>query len=191
MSAEYGLIPHDQPIAAYDRIMTPSRARELSPSVLAELTHMARAQPPQETFVFAGRAYMAALDAEEKPPFLERAKVGSGTMGGKLAELRDWLWGDSSELRYNSAMPTKRGGARIRGIEVSLTAEQVLEIAHQALTEGWGNPERYESWCVPVNGRKVAPKWLVSRISGLPVRAFTTDEARRLLARLGVEARRA
>jgi hypothetical protein len=81
--------------------------------------------------------------------------------------------------------------ARIRGVEVTLTPEQVFDIAVEALSEGWGAPERYESWCVPVNGNRVAPKWLVSRISGLPVAAFTTDDARRLLAQLGVEVSRA
>jgi hypothetical protein len=35
LSAEHGLIPQDLPIAAYDRKMTPARARELRPQILA------------------------------------------------------------------------------------------------------------------------------------------------------------
>jgi hypothetical protein len=191
LSAEHGLIPHDLPIAAYDRVMTSTRARELRPRVLAELVHMERTRPPQETFIFAGRLYLAALDAEGMPPFVKRAKLGSGAFGARIAELRDWLWGDAPELRYNATTPARRGELRIRGVEVPLTAEQVLRIARQALSEGWGNPKRYESWCVPIDGCCVAPKWLVSRITGLPVGAFSTDEARRLLERLGIEVRRA
>src|SRR5215211_4455445 len=40
LSAEHGLIPHDLPIAAYDRKMTEARAHELRPLVLAELDRM-------------------------------------------------------------------------------------------------------------------------------------------------------
>lgn len=105
--------------------------------------------------------------------------------------MHDWLHGSPPKLRYNSTMLAEGNGARIRGVEVTLTPEQVFEAATEALGEGWGDPERYESWCVQVNGRCVAPKWLVSRISALPVGAFTTDDARRLLARLGIEVRRA
>lgn len=190
ISAEYGLIPQGLPIANYDRVMTPSRARELRPRVLAALTHLASVRSPQETFVSASRVYLSALDAEEKPLFLESAKVGKGTIGGKLSELQDWLWGDSSRLRYNSAMPTKRGRSRIRGIELSLTAEQVAGIARQALMEGWGNPERYESWYVAVDSKRVAPKWLVSRLTGLPVSSFHSGDARRVLNQLGIEVSR-
>jgi hypothetical protein len=71
--------------------------------------------------------------------------VGRGTIGRKLAELRDWLWGDSTKLRYNLALPTEQGRSRIRGIEVTFTAEHVLETARQALSENWGYPNRYES----------------------------------------------
>jgi hypothetical protein len=192
LSAEHGLIAHDQPIAAYDREMTLARARQLHPLVLAELDQIFGVQTPQDILVFAGRHYLTALGANDASsiPVLN-ARVCSGSLGRKLAELHDWLHGGPPELRYNSTKPAGRGRPRIRGVEVSFTAEQVLGIARQALTEGGDNAKRYESWCVPVDGRCVAPKWLVGRISGLPVGTFTTDEARRLLARLGVEVRRA
>jgi hypothetical protein len=190
LSAEHGLIPHYRSIPYYDRIMTLSRARELRPGVREELTRIASRGPPRETFVFAGQTYLVALCAEGMPRFLERAQLGVGAPGGRLAGLRDWLWRETPLLSYNSSMPARRGRQRIRGVEVSLTAVQALGIARRALDEDWGNPDRYESWSVPVDGRCVAPKWLVSRITGLPVGAFSTDEARRLLARLGVEVRR-
>jgi hypothetical protein len=192
LSAEHGLIPHGLPIAAYDRKMTPARARELRPLVLAELNRMTASCLLPETLVFAGKHYLPALNADDAahPPNLT-FRVCAGALGKKLAELHDWLHGSPPRLRYNSTMLAVGNRARIRGVEVPLTPEQVFEAATDALAEGWGDPERYESWCVPVNGRCVAPKWLVSRISGLPVGEFTTDDARRLLARLGVEVRRA
>src|ERR671937_639945 len=39
LSAELGLVLHTQPIPAYDRLMTPQRARELLPIVCGELEH--------------------------------------------------------------------------------------------------------------------------------------------------------
>jgi hypothetical protein len=192
LSAEHGLIPHDLPIAAYDRKMTEARAHELRPLVLAELDRMTASLSLPEILIFAGKQYQPALQ-RDGTSLLQNAtiRVSAGSLGGKLAELHDWLYGGPLRLRYNSTMLAEGNRARIRGVEVALTPEQVFEAATEALAEGWGDPERYESWCVPVNGRCVAPKWLVSRLSSLPVGAFTTDEARRLLARLGVEVRRA
>lgn len=191
LSAEYGLISQDSPITAYDRKMTPARARELRLMVLAALDRMTAFRSMSETLIFAGRQYLPALNIDDVSSLQNTTvKVCAGAMGRKLAELHDWLYGDPLRLSYNSNMSAEGNGARIRGVQVVLTPEQVFEAATDALSEGWGNPERYESWYVPVNGRCVAPKWLVSRISGLPVGTFTTDDARRLLARLGVEVRR-
>jgi Family of unknown function (DUF6884) len=192
LSAEYGLIAHNLRIAAYDRVMSPARARELRPLVLAKLNRIFSTQAPQDILVFAGRSYLTALGTDGASPIAGyEVRVCRGTLGRKLSELHDWLHGGPPELRYNSNVLAGRGRRRIRGVEVSFTADQVRSIARQALREGCGNPERYESWCVPIDGCCVAPKWLVSRISGLPVGEFTTDEARRLLAQLGVEVRRA
>lgn len=192
LSAEHGLIPQDLPIASYDRKMTPARARELRPLVLTELGQMTTSRSSSETLVFAGKQYLLALNPDDTAPLSNATmKVCAGPLGRKLAELHDWLHGVPPKLRYNSTMLAEGNEVHIRGVKVSLTPEQVFEAAIDALAERWGDPERYESWCVPINGQCVAPKWLVSRISGLPVGAFTTDDARRLLARLGVEVRRA
>jgi hypothetical protein len=177
------LIPHDLPIAAYDRKMTPARARELRPQILAYLERLIASRSSSETLVCVGKQYLSALHTNDAFPLSRlNVRICVGALGKRIAELHDWLHGRPPKLRNR---------ARIRGVEVTLTPEQVFDIAVEALSEGWGDPERYESWCVPVNGNRVAPKWLVSRISGLPVAAFTTDDARRLLARLGVEVSRA
>jgi hypothetical protein len=192
LSAQHGLIAHDVPIAAYDRKMTPARVRELRPLVSAELDRIVGIQAPREILIVAGQHYLRTLSANDASSIsVPNASVCKGAIGRKLAELHDWLYGEPPHVRYNATMPVGGGRPRIRGVEVSLTAEQVLGIARQDLREGWGVPERYESWYVPIGDNRVAPKWLVGRIAGLPVGAFTTDEARRLLAQLGVEVRRA
>lgn len=80
---------------------------------------------------------------------------------------------------------------RLRGVALAATPEEVAALARRALAEERGAPDAYQGWYVPLDGRRVAPKWLVSCLTGLPVGAFGTGEARRALAALGVEVRRA
>jgi hypothetical protein len=182
LSAEHGLISHDLPIAAYDRKMTPARARELRPQILADLERLIASRSSSETLVCVGKQYLSALHADDATQLSRsNVRICTGALGKRIAELHDWLHGRPPKLRYNSTMLAVGNRARIRGVEVTLTPEEVFDIAVEALSEGWGDPERYESWCVPVNGNRVAPKWLVSRISGLPVAAFTNSIYSRLI----------
>lgn len=191
LSAEYGLIPSDLPIAAYDRKMTAARARELRPQIIVDLERLTASSFPSETLVCAGKQYMLALPADGSSPLSRsNVKVCAGTMGRKLAELHDWLYGGPPKLRYNSTMLAEENRVRIRGVEVSLTPKQVFEIAADALAKGWGDPERYESWYIEVDEWRVSPKWLVSQLTGMPVGSFHSDEARRVLQQLGLQVKR-
>lgn len=170
LSAEHGLMPHDLPIAAYDRKMTPARARELCPLVLAKLDRMIASRSSPETLVFAGQQYLAALYAEDTSPLSNATvKVCAGALGRKLAELHDWLHGGPPTLRYDRDMLVEGNRARIRGVEISLTSQEVLDVTKEALAKKQGNPERFESWYVEVGERRVAPKWMVSQLTGMPV----------------------
>lgn len=192
LSAEFGLISHERLIPDYDRRMTPQRSQELKPSVLAELKHILSTGSYQKLFICVGKDYRSALDGHEElvPPEVT-VEIATGGLGKKLAQLHDWLHGKPPELRYSS--PTAIGQSkkpRIRGIEVKLTPEQVLDVARQGIAEGKQELTNFQAWYVPVENQQVAPKWLVSQLTGLPVRDFTTQEARRLLAQLGIEVRR-
>jgi hypothetical protein len=192
LSAEHGLISQDMPIAAYDRMMTPARARELRPLVFAEFNRVTASHPSRETLVCAGRQYLSALrDDDGSLPQDANIKVCTSTSGKQLAELHDWLHCEPPRLRYNSTMLAEGNKVRIRGVEIALTPKQVFEIAANALAEGWGNPGRYESWYVEMDERRVAPKWLVSQLTGMTVASFHSDEARRVLQQLGLKVRRA
>ena len=70
-----------------------------------------------------------------------------------------------------------------------MTPQEVLGVARQALAEGHGDPDRYRTWYVWVDERKVGAKWLVSRLTGLPTADFDASEARRVLRGLGIEVR--
>src|SRR5262249_45105340 len=74
----------------------------------------------------------------------------------------------------------------LRGVPVTSDAEAAVLAARRGLAEDPVGASRYQIWYVPVDGVRVAPKWLVSRVTGLPVERFHSDEARRILAALGI-----
>jgi len=189
LSAEFGLIPSSKPIPNYHHQMTPHRAIELQPKVLAELERILKSGQYKELFISMGKDYLWALAGYGLLiPADLKVTIYRGGRGRQQAKLHDWLHGGPPSQK---ATVTQQGKARIRGVEIALTSEQVMEMARQALAEGRGDPTRYQSWYVLVDNRRVAPKWLVSQLAGLPVSAFVTSEARRVLAQLGIEVLRA
>jgi hypothetical protein len=188
LSAEFGLIPANHPIPFYERRMTPERAEALRPSVLEKISQLlTQGQPVQEIFICLGRDYQHALDGWEawRPPALA-LRNAHGSIGMRQAQLRDWLYG----MPPPPAPIRQRGTARIRGIEVNLSPVQVLEVARLTLRKDGKNAASFHTWYVQVDSQRVAPKWLVSQLTGLPVNAFVTDEARRVLGQLGIEVMR-
>lgn len=192
LSSEFGLIPSSQPIPNYDRRMTSRRAVELQPHVLKEFKNIVKDNQYAKLLISLGKDYLRALIGYELLlPANLSVTISTGSQGRKQAELHDWLYGVPPMSPCTPPITTQPNNVRIRGVEITLTAEQALEIARQALAEGRGDPNRYHSWYVQMDDRRVAPKWLVSQLAGLPVSAFVTDEARRVLAQLGIEVFRA
>lgn len=188
LSAAYGLIPADHPIPWYDCQMRTDRATALRPAVDASLRAIMISYPFTDGFFCMGNAYQQALpDLTTFIPATIPIQIASGTIGRQLGMLHDWLYGQPP-VPASSGRDT--GTARIRGIELTMTANEALTTARCALAHADGNPRAFQSWYVLVDDRRVAPKWLVSKLSGLSVRAFTTDEARRVLARIGIAVRR-
>jgi len=138
-----------------------------------------------------GRAYQPALTGYETLiPQGTIVRVADGGTGGRLAELYDWLHEEGSEPLLLGQQRVSEGAAWIRGRQVTGTPQELLAVARHALAEGVPGASHYHAWYVPVDGRSVGPKWLVSQLTGLPASAFVTDEARRVLAQLGIEVRR-
>jgi hypothetical protein len=189
LSAAYGLIPADHPIPCYDRRMTPARAEELRPAVEQSLCALLREQGVSDTFICMGATYRGALP--ESAAFADvdtPVRTATGSLGRQLGLLHDWLYG---EPPATLAGVHDAGAARVRGIALTMTPDAALASARRALDEKKGAPFAFQSWYVPVDERRVAPKWLVSQLTGLPVSAFSTDEARRVLAQIGVPVQRA
>jgi hypothetical protein len=189
LSAEFGLIRHDRSIPDYNHRMTLRRARDLRAQVLSDLAVAARSDaataPLTDCLLCMGKTYHEALrGVETQLPSSAHMAVAQGGQGAKLGELKRWLYGGGASSTQAASFT---GTARVRGRSISLTAAQAIEVARRALARDPRGAGRCYSWYVPIDGQRVAPKWLVSQLTGLPANAFVTDEARRALNQLGVE----
>jgi len=190
VSAKFGLISSNQLIPNYDQRMTVSRAQELNLSITAKLNHILSSQRYEDFCLCMGKDYLRTIDGYSEFVTHElTSKIITGPPGKKIAELYAWLYGQSLGQQLFLQAITPGDKTKLRGIEINATPVQVLEVARRALAEGQGQPTNYFSWYVQIDEEQVAPKWLVSQLLGLPLNAFTTSEACRLLAQLGIEVR--
>jgi hypothetical protein len=189
LSAEYGLIAPETALPIYDRYMDSRRAEVLRPSILAGVRALMHGGGYTRLGLCLGQAYRHALAGYERwvPPDV-RIQVLAGAVGKQAAALHDWLWGIPPATRSGAAR--RSAAIRFRGQRLALTLPDIQRQAREALAAGRGEPGAYQAWYVEVDGQRVAPKWLVSCLTGQPVSVFTTDAARRLLAALGVEVQR-
>ncbi|MGE0131938.1 MAG: DUF6884 domain-containing protein [Blastocatellales bacterium] len=184
LSARFGLIPSNKPVICYDTRMTRQAAGIMNRQALSTLRKVLLRRDYKQLFVTVGRDYLAALDGYEAViPKEVELTVAAGSSGRRQAELHDWLYG---EPPLEPAV-SLTGTVSIRGVTICLTPKEIVDIALKALAKGQGDHNRYQSWFVRINRHQVAPKWLVSRLTGLPVSNFHSDEARRVLQQLGVK----
>jgi hypothetical protein len=185
LSAEFGLIPYDFLIPNYDRHMTMQRAVELQAPVKKELKRiLATGGHKRQIFIYSSKHYLKTLEGNNVFPSWATVRVTNGTPGKRLADLYQWLYGEH-RVRCQIPAATPRASVRVRGVEIKLTADEVLDAARRALADSSLDLD-YRSWHVLVDRRRVPAKWLVSLLTGLPLSAFHTDEAKRALSRLGI-----
>ena len=187
LSAEFGLISAGEPIPNYDRRMTPQRVKELQSHILPELKRILSGRQYDELFISMGKAYRQVLVGYESLiPANLNVIISTGGIGYKLAELRNWLHKGVPESPNGQTKVAQQGKAYLRGIEITFTLEQIMDVARSALAKERNIP-KHQMWYVQVDGQPVPPKWLVSQLTELPVNAFHTNEARRVLQQLGIE----
>src|SRR5690606_30310749 len=121
-----------------------------------------------DVLVCAGRAYAAALTGIEER--FDGVAFTSGPLGGQLATLRDWLYGAPPEA------PAHAPGREVvfKGQTLDHTAAEVVRLAERRAAEDPAGAGRYAGWYVAVGGLRVAPKWLLGELTGVPVSAFRT-----------------
>ena len=195
LSAAFGLIPATQAIPWYDQTMAPERADALRPAVLKQFDELMSCEYHALCLGLSQR-YLRAMQgwAELVPPSITVTQT-DGPMGTKLGQLRAWL--EDRMWSSNSDRPTRlradaqpRGHAVVGGVTLQLAREEVLAIARTAMENDPKAARSYRDWYVVVDGKPVAPKWLVSLISGLPTSAFDASAARRVLLTLGIDIER-
>ena len=189
LSAKFGLISACKPIPNYDRRMTLQRAKELQPRTQPELKRILSGRQYDELFISMGKAYRQVLVGYKLLiPADFKVIVSTGIMGRKLAELRNWLYEGVPESLDSQMKVIQQGKAYLRGIKIALTPQQIMEIARIVLAEERNIP-KYQIWYMQVGDQRVPVKWLVSQLTGLPVNAFHTNEAKRILQQLGIKIR--
>jgi hypothetical protein len=194
LSAEYGLIPHDSHIPFYDRKMTARRAQDLQPQVTKALDHLFNDDDRKTrlgVFILLGKIYLGALDPSSIFSSRCSVRIASGTPGKKLSDLYSWLYGESAPPGPELITKESNNNVHIRGITISCAKERALNEARWAITKRVEDRSIHHSWYVLIDNTRVSPKWLVSVLTGLPVCAFHSDEARRVLSELGIEVLRA
>lgn len=191
LSAKWGVVSGDTLLPDYDRRMTARRMREMRPSVIAKLREVFERGLYGEVFISMSENYLQVIQG-----LPEIAGVTIYTARGgrarKLSALYDWLHdGPPPAPIANKRSP--RGNnkkPRIRGVEIRKTKTQALALARRALRREAEVATRIHSWYVPFERKKLSPKWLVGKLTGLSVNSFATDEARRVLTQLSIEVRR-
>jgi hypothetical protein len=186
LSARYGLIPSSYSIPDYDFPMTAHRALELHDDVRTRFTRILSADHCHVCLALSNLYLLALGSWEDLVPSLSTVVVAGGGLGARLARLKQWLTGKTTENpdSYRNA-PVTTGHVRFRGVKLCLTPDE-LATQVQHLLAGHSNDFRLRDWYVDVNGVHLPPKWLLSKLTGVAVSRFSARDARRVFQRLGI-----
>jgi hypothetical protein len=110
-------------------------------------------------------------------------------MGRQIALLHDWLHGGHVRLQ-SDADEADGKPIEFRGETIERTASEVLAFAQRRAEADPEGASRFQAWYVQAGDEKVAPKWLVSELTGIPVSDFRTSGARRVLDQIGIKVQR-
>lgn len=114
LSAKFGLISADYLIPNYNLPMTRQRVEELQQPTFIKLEQILNGKQYQEYFISMGKGYLRALDwYESLTSTVLDVTDAQGSMGRKLAELRNWLQVDISASSDNHANITNQGKASL------------------------------------------------------------------------------
>jgi hypothetical protein len=190
LSGRYGLIQESRTIPSYDEQLTKKEAERIRPQVLQSLTEIESDKGPfDDGLICAGGTYLDAV--EDSSEVLEETplQLADGSMGRQIALLHDWLHGGHERLQ-SDAEEEHGETVEFRGETIEKSASEVLAFARERAEDDPEGASRFKAWYVQAGGKKVAPKWLVSELTGIPVSDFRTAGARRVLSQIGIEVQR-
>lgn len=190
LSARYGLISITEKIPHYDHSMTSSRADELSDVVLkqAEQFFLDPLTLAEDRFFIGlgGQYHRAFSDVTRAIEGRAPLTIANGSSGKRIAQLHDWLYEGNSHLRKAPETHSTNGIIRLGNEVVTLTNAEAMDEIRRSLKLAGAEAFFFHSWFVNIDGVRVSPKWIVSKLTGVSVSRFHSDAARRLLAQLGI-----
>lgn len=191
LSAKYGLIPADQKIEQYDEILTEDRAQDIQQEVQSTFRNLV-GRNYHEIGIALTKKYLQTFgDWEAVVPELTKVTLISGPMGERLGRLKAWLEKRDYIRKINRTRikaPSKYSAtAKIKGMEIKFTKEEVIRMARSAFDHVSNEHEKFRNWYVLIDGRRVSTKWLVSILSGMPTTEFSASGSRKVLLDLGFD----
>lgn len=184
LSARFGLIHSDTEVPWYDQRLGQSAEPAFAEGLQVSVSQLAESGRFTTAFVCAGHKYLGLLGTHlDRLRAVAPVTTAAGGLGEKLTRLRGWLSDPRSVVPYSSQVASV---VKVRGVEVPATESEVMALAREAVRNRERAALKCHGWHVPVDGAAVAPKWLIHKLTGLPVGRFHSDDARRALAALGV-----
>jgi hypothetical protein len=191
LSAKFGLIKHQTSIPYYEQKLRSDGIEELKEQISMQF-FFSETQERKPFFINLGKTYLQVFE----PVFEGLVKnpnttFASGSSGKRLAEMYDWLYGEKSALRNEQAKIKLEKEVFIQGVRLDTTEKEIRVIVQKELRQnGMKEMQNFQSWFVPIDDLKVSPKWLISRLTDLPVGRFHSDQARKVLQKLSIKVQR-
>lgn len=192
LSAKYGLLSQTTQIPFYDQKLNKSSQKEFIENVLYQAEQIFSSINSNEFFVNLGSLYLRFFNPVIKKISQSNSLVlTAGASGKRLAEMHDWLYRNNSPLLNEQIPKSLEKEVFIKGIRLQTNEEEIRDIVRREIAaNGSRDLQNYHSWFVPIDNLKISPKWLISKLSSLPVGNFHSDQARKLLQRLGIKVKR-
>ncbi len=96
LSAKYGILEADEPITAYDQIMSENRAEELNEDVVDSIESAVDAGGYDRIVLNMGKTYRQSLAGLTDQITVPVAEIEGGGIGEKGGELHQFIRGDDS-----------------------------------------------------------------------------------------------
>lgn len=193
LSAKFGLIRHQTSIPYYEQKLRNSEIEKLKENISKQKQNFFSETCERKSFfINLGKNYLQVFECVlEELIKNSNAAFASGSSGKRLAEMYDWLYGEKSSLRNEQPKIELEKDVFIRGVRLCVTETEIRAIVTNEISRnGMKNLQNYQSWFVPVDDLKISPKWLISKLTDLPVGKFHSDQARKVLQKLGIKVQR-
>lgn len=184
VSAKYGLISGSAAVPIYDERLTLKKALKLRLMLPKQWAELPEASVVTTMLVAVGSEYRIAVG-----PLLAGLSESvhldyiGGAIGSQCGQLSNWLSGHQLEP------PDVGESVQFRGLTLRASAADLQRVAEELFARSRSTAQRFEHWYVDVGGLKIAPKVLLSEMTGIPVSAFRTADALRVLRGVGADVR--